>query len=86
MLALPCYGWSAGANYGPGASDSEIVLGQTMPYSGPISALSAVGKAQLAYFEMVNANGGVNARKVRLISLDDGYNPAKTVEHTRTLI
>jgi ABC-type branched-subunit amino acid transport system substrate-binding protein len=72
--------------YGPGVTDTEIKLGQTMPYSGPISALSTVGKAQSAYFDMINAEGGVNGRKIKLISLDDGYNPAKTVEQTRKLI
>ncbi len=72
--------------YGPGVSDHEIMLGQTMPHSGPVSALSAVGKAELAYFDMLNASGGVNGRKIKLISLDDGYNPAKTVEHTRALV
>ena len=85
---LLCLAASADAekHYGPGATDAEIKLGQTMPYSGPISALSTVGKAQSAYFEMVNAQGGVNGRKVKLISLDDGYNPAKTVEQTRRLV
>ena len=72
--------------YGPGVTDTEIKLGQTMPYSGPISALSTVGKAQSAYFDMINAQGGVNGRKIKLISLDDGDNPAKTVEQTRKLI
>ena len=72
--------------YGPGVTDSEIKLGQTMPYSGPASALSAAGKAHAAYFAMVNANGGVNGRKIKLISLDDGYSPPKTVEQTRKLV
>ena len=72
--------------YGPGVTDSEIKLGQTMPYSGPASALSAAGKAHAAYFAMVNANGGVNGRKINLISLDDGYSPPKTVEQTRKLV
>ena len=72
--------------YGPGVSDQEIKLGQTMPHSGPLSALSAVGKAELAYFDMLNASGGVNGRRIKLISLDDGYNPAKTVEQTRALV
>jgi branched-chain amino acid transport system substrate-binding protein len=72
--------------YGPGVTDTEIKLGQTMPYSGPASAISAAGKAQAAYFAMVNANGGVNGRKIKLISLDDGYSPPKTVEQTRKLV
>lgn len=72
--------------YGPGVSDTEIKLGQTMPYSGPASALSTAGKSQAAYFAMLNAKGGVNGRKINLISLDDGYSPPKTVEQTRRLV
>jgi len=68
------------------AEEGELILGQTMPYSGPASALSAVGKVQTRYFEMINAKGGINGRKVRLISLDDGYSPPKAVEQTRRLI
>jgi ABC-type branched-subunit amino acid transport system substrate-binding protein len=82
----PSFLWAEGKKYGPGVTDHEIKLGQTMPYSGPVSALSTVGKAQSAYFDMINAKGGVNGRKIKLISLDDGFNPAKTVEHTRELI
>ncbi len=77
---------SADKKYGPGASDTEIVLGQTMPYSGPGSAFGTIGKANLAYFEMLNAQGGVNGRKVRLVSLDDSYSPPKTLEQTRRLV
>ena len=73
-------------SYGPGVTDTEIKLGQTMPYSGPASALGVVGKAHVAYFAMVNANGGVNGRKINLLSLDDGYSPPKTVEQTRRLV
>jgi branched-chain amino acid transport system substrate-binding protein len=54
--------------YGPGVTDTEIKIGQTHPYSGPVSALGTMGKAQLAYFEKVNAEGGINGRKVKLIS------------------
>ena len=72
--------------YGPGVSDTEIKIGQTMPYSGPLSAYGAIGRAELAYFAKINAEGGINGRKVTLISLDDGYNPAKTVEHVRRLV
>jgi branched-chain amino acid transport system substrate-binding protein len=92
MLALAgALGLGAGAahaqkNYGPGVTDSEIKLGQTMPYSGPASAFGLIGKAQVALFEKVNAEGGVNGRKVRLVSLDDGYAPPKTVEVTRKLV
>jgi ABC-type branched-subunit amino acid transport system substrate-binding protein len=76
----------ADKRYGPGVTDTEIKLGQTMPYSGPASALSVTGKAEAAYFAMINANGGVNGRKITLISLDDAYSPAKTVEQTRRLV
>jgi branched-chain amino acid transport system substrate-binding protein len=74
------------AKYGPGASDKEIVLGQTMPYSGPASAYGSIGKAEAAYFKMVNDNGGVNGRQVKIISLDDSYSPPKTVEQIRKLV
>jgi branched-chain amino acid transport system substrate-binding protein len=72
--------------YGPGASDEEIKIGQTMSYSGPTSAYGVQGQCQLAYFKMINEQGGINGRKLRLISLDDGYSPPKTVEQTRKLI
>lgn len=72
--------------YDPGASDTEIVIGGISPYSGPASAYGAIGKAISAYFDKVNAEGGINGRKVRFISLDDGYNPAKTVEQARKLV
>ncbi|MBI1397541.1 MAG: ABC transporter substrate-binding protein [Betaproteobacteria bacterium] len=72
--------------YGPGVSDTEIKLGQTMPYSGPASAYGAIGKAEMAYFKMINDQGGVNGRKIDLISLDDGYSPPRTVEQTRKLV
>jgi branched-chain amino acid transport system substrate-binding protein len=72
--------------YGPGATDSEIKIGQTMPYSGPASAYGTIGKSQTAYFKMINDQGGINGRKINLISLDDGYNPARTVEQVRKLV
>ena len=72
--------------YDTGASDTEIRIGQTMPYSGPTSMLGTMGKTSAAYFDKVNAEGGINGRKVKLISLDDGYNPAKAVEATRRLV
>jgi len=72
--------------YSPGATDTEIKLGQTMPYSGPASGYGIVGRVQTAYFKMVNEQGGVNHRKVELISLDDGYSPPKTVERVRQLV
>jgi branched-chain amino acid transport system substrate-binding protein len=72
--------------YGPGVTDTEIKIGQTMPYSGPASLYSTVGKAMAAYFDKINAEGGVNGRKIKLISLDDGYSPPKAVEQTRKLV
>ncbi|HXV07601.1 MAG TPA: ABC transporter substrate-binding protein [Burkholderiales bacterium] len=72
--------------YGPGASDTEIKFGQTMPYSGPASAYGTIGKAEAAYFRMINDQGGVNGRKLNLISLDDGYSPPRTVEQIRKLV
>lgn len=76
----------ADKNYGPGVSDTEIKIGQTYPYSGPASSYATIARAQLAYFEKVNAEGGVNGRKIKLFSLDDGYQPPKTVEQTRKLV
>ncbi|HTT39172.1 MAG TPA: ABC transporter substrate-binding protein [Burkholderiales bacterium] len=72
--------------YGPGVTDTEIKIGQTLPYSGAASSFSTIGKAELAYFKMINERGGVNGRKIRLISLDDAYSPPKTVEQTRRLV
>ena len=77
---------SAQKKYGPGVTDTEIKLGQTFPYSGPASALSTTAKVELAYLTMINARGGVNGRKINLISLDDGFSPPKTVEQTRNLV
>src|SRR3982751_4208328 len=74
------------AKDGPGASATEIKLGQTMPYSGPASAYGTIGKLHQAYFKMINDNGGINGRKVNLISLDDGYSPPKAVEQVRRLV
>ncbi len=83
MAARPAY---AQKKYDPGVSDSEIKIGNIMPYSGPSSAWSINGKAQAAYFAKVNAEGGINGRKVRFISYDDGYSPPKTVEQARKLV
>ena len=77
---------AAEKKYGPGASDTEIKLGQTSPFSGPASAYSVIAKAQAAYFKMINDQGGVNGRKINLITLDDAYSPPKTVEQTRKLV
>ncbi|QPF82577.1 ABC transporter substrate-binding protein [Bradyrhizobium genosp. L] len=72
--------------YDPGASDAEIKIGQTMPYSGPASAFSVIGKVQAAYFRMINDRGGINGRRLNLISYDDAATPAKTVEQVRKLV
>jgi branched-chain amino acid transport system substrate-binding protein len=85
-LALPALPALAQKKYGPGASDTEIKLGQTVPYSGPASAYGTIGKVHLGYFKMLNETGGINGRKINLISLDDGYSPPKTVEQVRKLV
>lgn len=82
-FAMPA---SAQKKYDPGASDTEIKIGQTMPYSGPASAYGTIGKVQAAYFKQLNEQGGVNGRKINFISLDDGYSPPKTVEMVRRLV
>jgi ABC-type branched-subunit amino acid transport system substrate-binding protein len=69
-----------------GVSATEIRIGQTMPYSGPVSAFGALGKGEVGYFKMLNDRGGINGRKINLISLDDGYAPPKSVEQTRRLV
>jgi branched-chain amino acid transport system substrate-binding protein len=76
----------AAGQYGPGASDTEIKIGNTMPYSGPASAYGAIGKTETAYFAMFNEQGGINGRKINFISRDDGYSPPKTVEQVRQLV
>ena len=77
---------SARADDTPGITDTEIKIGQTMPYSGPASAYGVIGRAEAAYFKMINEQGGINGRKINFISLDDGYSPPKTVEQTRRLV
>lgn len=72
--------------YDPGASDTEIKIGNTVPYSGPVSAYGTIAKSAAAYFAKVNAEGGVNGRKIKFISLDDAFSPPKTVEQTRKLV
>jgi len=71
---------------GPGVTDTEILIGQTNPYSGPLSAYGTQGRAETAYYNMINEEGGVNGRKIKLLSLDDGYSPPKTVEQHRRLV
>ena len=77
---------AAQADHAPGVTDTEIKIGQTMPYSGPVSAFGVIGRTELAYFKMINEQGGVNGRKINLVSVDDAYSPPKTVEQTRRLI
>ena len=76
----------AAGQYGPGVSDTEIKIGNTMPYSGPASALGVFGKSEAAYFAMINEQGGINGRKIVFTSRDDGYSPPKTVEVVRQLV
>lgn len=86
LVALGTQQVYAQKKYAPGVTDTEITIGQTTPLSGPAAGYATVGKALLAYFEMVNAEGGVNGRKIKLIQLDDGYSPPKSVEQTRRLV
>jgi branched-chain amino acid transport system substrate-binding protein len=72
--------------YDPGATDTEIKIGNIMPYSGPASAYATIGKTEAAYFTKVNAEGGINGRKINFISYDDGYSPPKAVEQARKLV
>ena len=72
--------------YDPGATDTEIKIGNIMPYSGPASAYATIGKTEAAYFNKINAEGGINGRKITFISYDDGYVPSKTVEQARKLV
>src|SRR6516165_5145143 len=72
--------------YDTGASDTEIRIGNIMPYSGPASAYGIIGKANEAYFRMINDQGGINGRKITFITYDDGYSPPKTVEQARKLV
>jgi branched-chain amino acid transport system substrate-binding protein len=76
---------AAGEN-DPGVNDAEITLGNTMPYSGPASAWGTVGKSEAAYFSMINDQGGINGRKIKFMSRDDGYSPPKTIEVVRKLV
>jgi branched-chain amino acid transport system substrate-binding protein len=85
-LALAAVPAHATKKYGPGVTDSEIKIGNTGPYSGPLANASPFPLSERAYFEMINAQGGINGRKIRWISYDDGYSPPKTVEMTRRLV
>ncbi len=85
-LALSVSAANAQKKYDPGASDTEIKIGQTVPFSGPASAYASIGKAQAAYFKMLNDQGGINGRKINLIQYDDAYSPPKAVEQVRKLV
>src|SRR6476619_335945 len=84
VLLAPAAG--AQKKYDPGASDTEIKIGNIMPYSGPASAYGTIGRAEAAYFRMINEQGGINGRKITFISYDDAYSPPKTVEQARKLV
>ncbi|MBB4427139.1 ABC-type branched-subunit amino acid transport system substrate-binding protein [Bradyrhizobium sp. CIR48] len=85
-LALSISAANAQKKYDPGASDTEIKVGQTVPFSGPASAYATIGKTQAAYFKMINDQGGINGRKINLIQYDDAYSPPKAVEQVRKLV
>jgi branched-chain amino acid transport system substrate-binding protein len=86
LLAATSSGVLAQKKYDPGASDTEIRIGNIMPYSGPASAYGVIGKTEEAYFRKINAEGGINGRKINFVSYDDAYSPPKTVEQARKLV
>ena len=88
VMAVATIGDASAAEkkYGPGVSDTEIKIGQTVPYSGPASAFSSYGRVMTGYFKMVNEAGGINGRKINLISLDNAFSPPKAIEQTRKLV
>ena len=86
MLAATGSNALAQKKYDTGASDTEIKIGNIMPYSGPASAYGVIGKSEQAYFNKINAEGGINGRKINFITYDDGYSPPKAVEQARKLV
>ena len=93
LLASILLGVSVGTNpaaaqkkYDPGVSDTEIKIGNIMPYSGPLSAYALIGRTQAAFFKKLNDEGGINGRKINFISYDDAFSPPKTVEQARKLV
>jgi ABC-type branched-subunit amino acid transport system substrate-binding protein len=86
VLAASSNGALAQKKYDTGATDTEIKIGNIMPYSGPASAYGIIGKTEAAYFKKINAEGGINGRKINFVSYDDGYSPPKTVEQARKLV
>src|SRR5471030_709605 len=77
---------AAEKKYGPGVTDTEIKIGNSIPYRGPASSFGTTGRSEAAYYRMINDNGGVNGRKITLVSLDDGYSPPKAAENARRLV
>jgi branched-chain amino acid transport system substrate-binding protein len=86
LFTATCGSAFAQKKYDPGASDTEIRIGNIMPYSGPASAYGVIGKTEEAYFRKINAEGGIHGRKITFISYDDGYSPPKAVEQARKLV
>src|SRR4051795_7600429 len=88
LIVFTATGGSALAQkkYDTGASDTEIKIGNIMPYSGPASAYGVIGKTEEAYFKKINAEGGINGRKISFVSYDDAYSPPKAVEQVRKLV
>jgi ABC-type branched-subunit amino acid transport system substrate-binding protein len=86
LLAASATGALAQKKYDTGASDTEIKIGNIMPYSGPASAYGVIGKMEEAYFKMINDQGGINGRKINFITYDDAYSPPKAVEQARKLV
>src|SRR5258708_15083832 len=84
VLPAP-YVWAAEKKYEPGATDTEIKLGQTVPHSGPGSIYGVLGRIGEAYFQMLNENGGINGRKIKFFTMGDAYSPPKIVAATRPL-
>ena len=86
VLAATSTSAIAQKKYDTGATDTEIKIGNIMPYSGPASAYGVIGKTEAAYFKKINAEGGINGRRINFISYDDAYSPPKAVEQARKLV
>src|SRR6266436_2075642 len=86
LLVMGAHAAAAEKKYDPGASDTEIKIGNIMPYSGPLSAYAVTARTEAAFFKKINAEGGINGRVIRFISYDDAYSPTKTVEQARKLV
>ncbi len=86
LVAAVANAANAAKKYDPGASDTEIRIGNIMPYSGPASSYAVIGKTEAAYFDKINAEGGINGRKIKFISYDDAYSPPKAIEQARKLV